>query len=92
MAASFWVLKILTTGFGEAASDALLRAFGAVAVGLTAVALVASFVAQFRVSRNVPVIYWLAVAMVGVFGALTADSSTGPRWWPPSRWAPRSAT
>ena len=71
--ASFWVLKILTTGMGEAASDALVRAFGGVAVAVTAVALVASFVAQFRASRYVPWIYWLAVAMVGVFGTMAAD-------------------
>jgi uncharacterized membrane-anchored protein len=70
---SFWILKILTTGMGEAASDALVRAFGGVAVAATAVALVASFVAQFRASRYVPWIYWLAVAMVGVFGTMAAD-------------------
>lgn len=71
--ASFWVIKILTTGFGEAASDALVRAFGGVAVAATAVALVASFVAQFRATRYVAWIYWLAVAMVGVFGTMAAD-------------------
>jgi uncharacterized membrane-anchored protein len=71
--ASFWVLKILTTGMGEAASDALVRAFGGIAVAITAVALVASFVAQFRASRYVPWIYWLAVAMVGVVGTMAAD-------------------
>ena len=71
--ASFWVLKILTTGMGEATSDALVRAGGAVAVAGTAVALVASFVAQFRASGYVPWLYWLAVAMVGVFGTMAAD-------------------
>jgi uncharacterized membrane-anchored protein len=71
--ASFWIIKILTTGFGEAASDALVRAFGVVAVIVTAVALVASFVAQFRAPRYVPWTYWLAVAMVGVFGTMAAD-------------------
>jgi uncharacterized membrane-anchored protein len=71
--ASFWILKILTTGMGEAASDALVRAGGAVAIAGTAVALVASFAAQFRASRYVPGVYWLAVAMVGVFGTMVAD-------------------
>jgi uncharacterized membrane-anchored protein len=71
--ASFWILKILTTGMGEAASDALVRAFGGVAVAVTAVALVASFVAQFRAPRYIPGIYWLAVAMVGIFGTMAAD-------------------
>ena len=71
--ASFWAVKILTTGFGEAASDALVRAYGVVAIAVTAVALVVSFVAQFRASRYIPWIYWLAVAMVGVFGTMAAD-------------------
>ena len=71
--ASFWVLKILTTGFGEAASDALVRWGGGIAVGITGLALAASFVAQFRAARYVPALYWLAVAMVGVFGTMAAD-------------------
>ena len=71
--AAFWILKILTTGMGEAASDALVRAGGAVAVAGTAVALAASFVLQFRASRYVPWIYWLTVAMIGVFGTMAAD-------------------
>src|SRR5882762_3588571 len=69
----FWIIKILTTGMGEAASDALVRAGGVVAVGATAVALVASFVAQFRVTRYIPGVYWLAVVMVSVFGTMAAD-------------------
>lgn len=71
--ASFWLLKILTTGFGEAASDALVRWAGAVAIAVTALALVASFVLQFRARRYRPWIYWPAVAMVGVFGTMAAD-------------------
>jgi uncharacterized membrane-anchored protein len=71
--ASFWVLKVLTTGMGEAASDALVRWGGGLAVAATAVALVASFVAQFRARRHVGWIYWLAVAMVGIFGTMAAD-------------------
>jgi uncharacterized membrane-anchored protein len=71
--ASFWVLKILTTGMGEAASDALVRWGGGLAIAATAVALAASFVAQFRARRYVPWVYWLAVAMVGVFGTMAAD-------------------
>jgi uncharacterized membrane-anchored protein len=71
--ASFWILKILTTGMGEAASDALVRWGGVVAVAVTGLALAASFVVQFRASRYAPAIYWLAVAMVGVFGTMAAD-------------------
>ena len=46
--ATFWILKILTTGMGEAASDALVRWGGIVAVAVTGLALAASFVVQFR--------------------------------------------
>lgn len=69
----FWIIKILTTGMGEAASGSLVRAGGAVAVAVTAVALVASLVAQFTVSRYLPGVYWLAVVMVSVFGTMAAD-------------------
>src|SRR4051812_8300168 len=69
--AVFWILKVLTTGMGEAASDALVRAGGAVAVA--ALALLASFVTQFKASRYVPWIYWLTVAMIGIFGTMAAD-------------------
>lgn len=71
--AAFWILKILTTGMGEAASDALVRAGGAVAVAGTAVALAASFFLQFRSAHYVPWIYWLTVGMIGIFGTMAAD-------------------
>jgi uncharacterized membrane-anchored protein len=71
--ASFWILKILTTGLGEAASDSLVRAGGAVAVAVTASVLVAGLVAQWRASRYIPGVYWFAVAMVAVFGTMAAD-------------------
>ena len=54
--ASFWVLKILTTGMGEAASDALVRWGGGLAVAATGAALVVSFVAQFRARGYRPVL------------------------------------
>jgi uncharacterized membrane-anchored protein len=69
----FWIIKVLTTGMGEAASDALVRWGGAVAVVVTGLALVASFVAQFRVSRYIPGVYWLAVVMISIFGTMAAD-------------------
>lgn len=69
----FWIIKVLTTGMGEAASDSLVRAGGALAVAVAAVALVASFFVQFAVSRYIPGVYWLAVVMVSVFGTMAAD-------------------
>src|SRR4051812_49539587 len=65
--ASFWVLKILTTGMGEAASDALVRWGGGLAIVVTAVAPRAGFVAQFRGQHHVPGIYLLAGAVGGGF-------------------------
>jgi uncharacterized membrane-anchored protein len=71
--AMFWVIKILTTGMGEATSDFLIKVnilLGGV-VGL--VAFVLALWWQFRVRRYIAVVYWLAVAMVAVFGTLAAD-------------------
>ena len=74
VAAIFWVAKILTTGMGEATSDFLNQRLGpGVAVPLAGLALVAALVLQFRADRYVAWIYWLAVAMVAVFGTIAAD-------------------
>ena len=43
------------------------------AVALGGIALVAALALQFAARRYVPWIYWLAVAMVGVFGTMAAD-------------------
>ncbi len=70
----FWVIKILTTGMGETASDYLAHTFAPpVAVGMGLTGLVAALVLQFRVRRYVAWIYWLAVVMVSVFGTMAAD-------------------
>src|ERR1700683_1531743 len=71
--AMFWVIKILSTGMGEATSDFLVKVnilLGGV-VGL--VAFVLALWWQFRVRRYIAVVYWLAVAMVAVFGPTAAD-------------------
>jgi uncharacterized membrane-anchored protein len=72
--ALFWVIKVLTTGMGEAASDYL----GTVSLALAGVVGVLGFLGalwlQFRTRRYVPVVYWLAVAMVAVFGTMAADA------------------
>lgn len=72
--ASFWIIKILTTGMGEAASDYLVRNLGPfVAVGLGAMVFAGALIAQFRIKSYSRWIYWLAVAMVSVFGTMAAD-------------------
>jgi len=69
----FWVIKVLTTGMGEAASDFLgktnLVLGGVVGVGGLALALWL----QLRAERYVARTYWFAVAMVAVFGTMVAD-------------------
>ncbi|MEU6553233.1 hypothetical protein ABZ915_23560 [Streptomyces sp. NPDC046915] len=70
----FWIIKVLTTGMGETASDLLARVLGPVpAVALGGLALAASLVVQFAVRRYVAWVYWTAVVMVSVFGTMAAD-------------------
>ena len=74
IAASFWGLKLLTTAFGESTSDYLvhnINPYLAVVGGF--VVFVAAMVLQLRTGRYVPWVYWLAVAMVAVFGTMAAD-------------------
>src|ERR1700712_4319564 len=69
----FWVIKLLTTGTGEAASDYL----GTVPLVLAGLVAVGGFAAalwwQFRMPSYRPAVYWLAVTMVAVFGTVAAD-------------------
>ncbi|WNM31637.1 hypothetical protein RKE30_15070 [Streptomyces sp. Li-HN-5-11] len=70
----FWIIKVLTTGMGETASDFLAHLLGPVpAVALGGLALVASLALQFAVRRYVAWIYWTAIVMVSVFGTMAAD-------------------
>src|ERR1700739_2437347 len=69
----FWVLKLLTTGMGEAMSDALgqwnVPVAGLIGIGGTALA----FRLQLRSERYRAPVYWFAVMMVAVFGTMVAD-------------------
>src|SRR6516165_5640864 len=74
IAAIFWAIKLLTTAFGESTSDYLVHTVNpylAVVGGF--VVFVIAMVLQLRVERYVPWVYWLAVAMVAVFGTMAAD-------------------
>ena len=70
----FWIVKVLTTGAGEAASDWLgglsLVLAGVVGLGGFCLALWL----QLRTRRYVAPVYWFAVAMVAVFGTMAADA------------------
>ncbi|WP_109775316.1 hypothetical protein [Quadrisphaera granulorum] len=71
--AVFWLVKVLTTGMGEAASDYLgetsLVLGGLVGVG----SLVGALAWQLRAREYSAVRYWTAVSAVAVFGTMTAD-------------------
>ncbi len=70
----FWIVKILTTGMGETASDYLVRTVDPVlAVGAAGLVLAVLLVVQFTVRSYRPWIYWATVAMVSVFGTMAAD-------------------
>ena len=70
----FWVIKILTTGMGEAASDYFgqtSRVLGAI-VGTSGLA--AAMWLQLKSRRYRAPTYWFAVGMVAVFGTMAADA------------------
>jgi uncharacterized membrane-anchored protein len=74
LTAYFWIIKILTTGMGEAVSDYLdhrLNPF--VAGGVAFVAFIIALTVQFKRKSYVPWAYWLAASMVAVFGTMAAD-------------------
>ena len=69
----FWVIKILTTGMGEATSDFFVHRYDPyLVVALGAAALALSLIWQLYVRRYEPWVYWLAVSMVAVFGTMAA--------------------
>jgi len=74
IAAAFWIIKLLTTAFGESTSDWLVHnvnPYLAVVGGFVVFAIAMTL--QLRVDRYIPWVYWLAVAMVAVFGTMAAD-------------------
>ena len=72
--AFFWIVKALTTAMGESTSDFLVHSLvPEIAVVIGGIAFVIALYLQFTKDRYVPWAYWLAVAMVGVFGTMAAD-------------------
>ncbi len=71
--ALFWLIKVLTTGMGEATSDYLGQKSIVLAAGVGAVGLIIALWWQFRTSRYIAAVYWFAVVMVAVFGTMAAD-------------------
>ncbi|HWC24598.1 MAG TPA: hypothetical protein VG502_20065 [Flexivirga sp.] len=69
----FWILKLTTTAFGEAASDGLAGISPVLAVLVGMVGLVAAYRWQTRTHGFVSERYWSMVAAVAVFGTMLAD-------------------
>ena len=69
----FWVIKVLTTGMGESASDYLSKISIPLAAAVGLVGFAVSLWLQFRSPRYFAPAYWFAVAMVAVFGTMAAD-------------------
>jgi uncharacterized membrane-anchored protein len=71
--ALFWVVKLLTTGIGEAGADYL----GTVSITLAAVVGIGGFflalVLQVRATSYHPLRYWVTVLSVALFGTMIAD-------------------
>jgi uncharacterized membrane-anchored protein len=75
----FWVIKIMCTTVGETAADYFNDnlGFGLVNTTYFAGALLAVLLlAQFRLRRYVPPIYWSVVVVISVFGTLITDNMT----------------
>src|SRR3954447_23930518 len=75
----FWIIKILCTTVGESFADYINETLGFGLTNMTIVfsaALIVTLVAQFRVRRYVPPIYWLVVVLISVVGTLLTDNLT----------------
>jgi uncharacterized membrane-anchored protein len=70
----FWIIKLLSTALGESTSDYLVNNFNPYLVVMCGfVGFIIILLLQFRTKRYIPVIYWLTVVMVAVFGTMAAD-------------------
>jgi uncharacterized membrane-anchored protein len=75
----FWVIKIMCTTVGETAADYLNVNLGFGLTNTTYVSgalLAALLLAQFRLKRYVPPVYWAVVVVISVFGTLITDNMT----------------
>ena len=70
----FWLIKVLTTGMGETASDYLAHTSLALAGLIGVGGLVAALWWQLSTTEYRPAAYWTAVAMVAVTGTMVADA------------------
>ena len=69
----FWVIKLITTGMGEAMSDSLGQQSVPLAAAVGTFGLILALRLQLRQTRYRAPYYWFAVMMVAVFGTMAAD-------------------
>ena len=69
----FWVLKLLTTGMGEAMSDFLGQQSVPAAALIGIVGITVALALQLRQTEYRASYYWFAVVMVAIFGTMAAD-------------------
>jgi uncharacterized membrane-anchored protein len=69
----FWILKVLTTGMGEAMSDFLGQHSVPIAGAIGILGLAFALWLQLRTRRYQAGVYWFTVMMVAVFGTMAAD-------------------
>jgi uncharacterized membrane-anchored protein len=69
----FWVLKLLTTGMGEAMSDFLGQKSVPIAGAIGIFGLWFALWLQLRQREYRAPVYWFAVMMVAIFGTMAAD-------------------
>ena len=75
----FWIIKILCTTVGETAADYLNETLGFGLTNTTYVTgalLAVLLLAQFRLRKYVPAVYWSVVVVISVFGTLITDNMT----------------
>ena len=75
----FWIIKIMCTTVGETAADYLNENLGFGLTNTTYVTgalLAVLLLAQFRVRRYIPAVYWSVVVVISVFGTLITDNLT----------------
>ncbi len=75
----FWIIKVLCTTVGETAADYLNTTlnFGLTGTSLVMGGLLAAVLFfQFKVSKYIPSIYWLAVVLLSIVGTLITDNLT----------------
>jgi uncharacterized membrane-anchored protein len=73
IAVIFWVLKLLTTGMGEAMSDFLGQENVPIAAAIGIFGLWLALWMQMRTREYRAPFYWFAVMMVAIFGTMAAD-------------------